>query len=208
MSVYLISDTHFDHENIIRYCDRPFGSLDEMESCIINNWNTKVSSSDTVLFGGDLAMAPAGKAATYIDRLNGSTVVLTGNHDSFSKWKSSFPVLESEYFQYEYYGEKFEFYYSHWPQGYSEENDRDDEREEPSYSNPPAWFNGWNIHGHVHNNDLENFPLVNPEEKRVNVASELLGYTPIHMNDLIKILKKDERYETVTDVPDEIHSVD
>lgn len=52
------------------------------------------------------------------------------NHDSFSNWKSSFPVLESEYFQYGYYGQEFEFYDSHWPEGYCERNNRDDEREE------------------------------------------------------------------------------
>lgn len=178
-----------------------------MENSLINNWNEKVSYGDVVLFGGDLAMAPAGKAVKYLKKLNGKTVVITGNHDSFSKWKASFPVLESEYFEYEYYGTYYEFYYSHWPENYSENNKRGDNRVEPKYSNPPDWFNGWNIHGHVHNNDIENYPFVNPEDKRVNVGAELLGYTPIHMNELIEILEQNERYDTVHDVPNNIYKI-
>lgn len=207
MSVYLISDTHFDHENIIDYCNRPFDSLDEMENRIVNNWNSRVSYGDNILFGGDLAMAPAGKAASYSERLSGNMVVLMGNHDSFSKWKAPFPVLESKYFQYNYYGEEYEFYYSHWPEGYSENNQRNDNRKEPEYSNPPEWFDGWNIHGHVHNNDLSNYPFVNPEDKRINVGVEVLGYKPIEMNELIEVIKQDTWYETAYDVPDSVYSV-
>lgn len=206
MSVYLISDTHFGHENIIDYCDRPFDSVDEMESSLINNWNSKVGYDDTVLFGGDLAMASASEAAKYSDRLSGNLVVLMGNHDSFSKWKSSFPVLESEYFQYNYYGDEYEFYYSHWPDNYHKENQRGDDREEPKYSELPDWFDGWEIHGHVHNNDLSNFPLIDPRKKRINVGAELLGYTPIEMNELIEIINQDTRYETVDDVPNRVYS--
>lgn len=207
MSVYLISDTHFGHGNIIDYCDRPFSSLNEMESEIISRWNSKVRHNDTVLFGGDLAMAPAGKASEYAKKLNGNLVLITGNHDSFSKWKASFPVLESEYFQYGYYGEEYEFYYSHWPDNYNEQNSRGDNREEPKYSQLPSWFEGWEIHGHVHNNDLKNYPLIEPDEKRINVGAELLDYTPIELNELIEIIKEATRYETVHDVPDGVYDI-
>lgn len=207
MSIYLISDTHFGHENIIDYCDRPFDSLDEMESSLINNWNSKVEHDDTVLFGGDLAMAPAREAASYSNRLSGNLVVLMGNHDSFSKWRSSFPVFESEYFRYNYYGDEYEFYYSHWPDNYHKENKRSDDREEPKHSELPNWFDGWEIHGHVHNNDLDNFPLIDPNKKRINVGAELLAYTPIEMNELIEIMTQNRRYETVGDIPDRVYSV-
>ena len=40
--VFFTSDTHFNHTNIIRYCDRPFKSTDEMNEKLIGNWNSAV----------------------------------------------------------------------------------------------------------------------------------------------------------------------
>ena len=58
MKVFVWSDNHFFHNNIIKYCNRPFeysskGSLD----CLtfqINNYLNCVSKNDVVLFLGDL----------------------------------------------------------------------------------------------------------------------------------------------------------
>ncbi len=50
---FFISDLHFDHKNIIRYCNRPFSSVDEMNHFIVNTWNRTVDLGDTVYFLGD-----------------------------------------------------------------------------------------------------------------------------------------------------------
>jgi len=49
MAVFFISDTHFGHENIIRMCRRPFGSVTEMDEALVARWNERVGATDTIL---------------------------------------------------------------------------------------------------------------------------------------------------------------
>ena len=52
--VCFTADTHFDHANIIRFCNRTFASVEEMNEALIGNWNRKVHANDTVFIMGDL----------------------------------------------------------------------------------------------------------------------------------------------------------
>ena len=63
VNTFFTSDTHFGHANIIKYCNRPFSSLEEMNSTIIRNWNEMVKPEDTVFFLGDFCFknGPGGK---------------------------------------------------------------------------------------------------------------------------------------------------
>lgn len=204
MGLYLLSDTHFGHTNIIEYCDRPFDSVREMNGYILSNWNEQVSYSDTVLFGGDLVY---GRTDTHVEEVAektaGRLIVLEGNHDDINPTTVDFPVLRSYYFSYEYEGVEREFYYTHWPP--TDRLDTDSKREPPKWATPPEWFDGWYIHGHIHNNDIDNYPFVNPREQYVNVGVELLEYTPIEIEQLIEILSLGERFEMIGDVPDSVY---
>lgn len=194
MTVYLISDTHLNHSNIINYCDRPFKDVSDMNSTIINNWNKKVSTNDKVFFVGDLAMSRPSKAVEFYKNLKGNIIMVRGNHDlDLDINKAPFNILESFYIEYQGY----EFYISHYPRNYQDNTDRNDNREEPDYSNPPNWFEGWNIHGHVHNNDLDNFPFINQNNKTVNVGVDVLNFEPINLDYLIKIIETGNSYKTI-----------
>lgn len=46
--IYYTADQHFGHSNIIRFCDRPFATAEEMDEALINNWNEFVSDNDIV----------------------------------------------------------------------------------------------------------------------------------------------------------------
>jgi calcineurin-like phosphoesterase family protein len=81
MTLWLISDTHFSHENIITYCKRPFASAEEMDEVLVQNWNKVVKPSDHVYHLGDVALRK--QQLAIVSRLNGKKRLLLGNHDIF-----------------------------------------------------------------------------------------------------------------------------
>ena len=82
---YLISDTHFNHLNIIKYCNRPFETVEEMNEFIIQKWNNTISNDDTVYFLGDFCLGNREKVIELGHRLNGHKILILGNHDRVTK---------------------------------------------------------------------------------------------------------------------------
>lgn len=82
MGIYFTSDTHFNHENILSFCHRPFTGLNSMNEGLIENWNSRVNKDDTVYHLGDFAMGPKELHAGFLKRLNGKKILVRGNHDS------------------------------------------------------------------------------------------------------------------------------
>lgn len=78
---FVTSDTHFGHFNIIRYCNRPFTSVSDMNSGLIDRWNASVSASDTVYHLGDFAFLPEMEILEIMRKLKGNKIIVPGNHD-------------------------------------------------------------------------------------------------------------------------------
>ena len=79
---WFISDEHFGHFNIIKFCNRPFISLQEMDDTIIDNHNALVSNTDTVIHAGDFTLKHSYQQANeYIQKLNGKHIFIKGSHD-------------------------------------------------------------------------------------------------------------------------------
>ena len=86
MNVYLISDTHFNHEKIATYCDRP----SDFTERIIKNWQSTVKPEDLVIHLGDVSI---GKKSQHVEAilksLPGRKILVRGNHDrqwSNTRW--------------------------------------------------------------------------------------------------------------------------
>lgn len=81
MRKWFISDTHFSHANIIKYENRPFSCIEEMDKILIENWNKCVGDEDQVFFLGDFGMGSGDHLKSICSQLKGHKVCLRGNHD-------------------------------------------------------------------------------------------------------------------------------
>lgn len=163
MKTFVIADPHFGHENIIRYCNRPFESVIEMDKALIDNWNKTVSNDDIVWVLGDFALSSKDYTKSIIKSLRGRKRLILGNHDRYSqKWYrevgfefvSPYPIIIHNFVA-----------LSHAPLGFMNRN--------------CPFFN---IYGHVHD-DLRY------EDLTINTACvsvERIDYKPIELNEIIK----------------------
>ncbi len=165
--IFLISDLHLDHKNIIRYCHRPFRNVEEMNKTIVDNWNKTVRRKDFVIFLGDMSFGRGCRPANYwLKKLKGRIFYIRGSHDIFDNSFIRFGI--------------------NFVKPFAMNN-----REKVLFIHDPnrvkKGFKGWVIHGHKHNNDLKNFPFINGKRKTINVSVELIKYKPLLLDDLFKL---------------------
>lgn len=94
-SIWFTSDTHFCHENIIKYCNRPFNSVKEHDETLIERWNEKVQRNDIIFHLGDFGFASESKLKSILNELNGIKYLIFGNHD----WRRMSETICTRYFQ-------------------------------------------------------------------------------------------------------------
>ena len=83
---FITSDEHYGHENIIKYCNRPFKNIDEMDETLIRNHNFVVSEKNIVYHIGDFTLKPKYKDMyQYFSKLNGIHYFIAGSHDIWIK---------------------------------------------------------------------------------------------------------------------------
>ncbi len=84
---WFVSDTHFNHNNIIAFGERPFHSYVEMNKTMIENWNKRVKPGDTVYHLGDFGLhnrvliEEGWGLERIFNSLNGDKILIKGNHD-------------------------------------------------------------------------------------------------------------------------------
>ena len=97
---YFTSDLHLGHRNIIRLCNRPFATIEEMDETLIRNWNAKVTNGDTVYILGDLLFRNEKSAEEYLKQLKGKKHLITAAFEHHAILHSA-KALEKEGFEYE-----------------------------------------------------------------------------------------------------------
>ena len=89
MTIWFTSDNHFGHENIIKFSNRPFYNVDEMDATMVMRWNEVVKPTDIVYHLGDFCLGDATASRKYFAALNGVVRILgnTWHHDR--RWMKS-----------------------------------------------------------------------------------------------------------------------
>lgn len=80
-NIFFTADHHFGHANIIKFSERPFESLEQMNEELIKRWNERVGVNDTVCHLGDLSLGKPDFTKEILDRLNGNIHLIKGNHE-------------------------------------------------------------------------------------------------------------------------------
>ncbi|MCK9369598.1 hypothetical protein M0R04_06795 [Candidatus Dojkabacteria bacterium] len=159
-NIWFLSDTHFNHKNIIKYSNRPFPTIELMTSCLIGNHNNVVEQNDIVIWCGDVTFGDVHHTNELINAMPGYKIHIIGNHDMDRKGKLNalsfderhscivIDVVDAEV--------EYQLLVTHYP-----------------LTVVPAGC--INIHGHCHNS-----PALS--QKHINVCVERTNYTPLNMN--------------------------
>ena len=169
--IWVTSDTHFCHENIIRYEMRPFESVYEMNERLIENWNANVKVDDVVFHVGDFGLGREEHILPIIKRLNGKITLIRGNHDdSLSKLLSlGFASV----------CDLLALRYKHWELRFSHVPLEDLIYEDTSHGI-------LNIHGHIHGK-------TRVSKNRINVSCDAWEYTPVTLEEILIEYRKSRR---------------
>lgn len=171
LDTWIVSDTHFNHDNIVKYCSRPEDHTQLIES----NWFEAIAVDDTVLHLGDMYMGPKRDSETIMARLPGQKYYILGNHDKKSKpfyadlgWKhvnaakaTGTDIKNAVYFE----DGVHRVLLTHYP----------DE----------SYLDKWtvNIHGHIHNNGYGSSIKMDRDYR--NVSVEVMDYKPVRLREIL-----------------------
>lgn len=142
--VFFTSDTHFSHKNIIRFCDRPFKTTEEMDEMMIEAWNNKVGPDDVVFHLGDFCWGGSENWNRVLDRLDGHIHLIVGNHDVKNIRQGFMKHFDSICFQRQIVVEGRHIYLNHYPLLTWGGLYRDDQDKV------------WQLFGHVHSRERYN----------------------------------------------------
>lgn len=138
--IWFTSDTHFNHANIIKFCNRPFKDIKEHDEVLIENWNNRVGKDDLVFHLGDFCFGGSYEWNKYLDALNGKIILIIGNHDRKNLRQGYITKFEFVTPQMQITIGKQSIYLNHMP----------------FLCYAGSWRNVWQLFGHVHSGPNSN----------------------------------------------------
>ena len=178
-SLFFTADPHFNHANILRFCNRPFADVEEMNETIITRWNQVIGNDCHVFHLGDFCQGGSAEWSRLLDRLNGRIHLIVGNHDLKNLRQGFMNRFEEVVMQQRIEVETKSIYLNHYPflcfeGGYKS--------------------NVWQLFGHVHtrtNNtglDAERLAYLYPTQYDVGMDNN--DFTPVSYEEVKRIIEQ------------------
>lgn len=185
---YFTADTHFGHINIIKYCNRPFDSVEEMNERIVENFNKVVQPEDTLIHLGDVSMGKIEDTIEWARKLNGHKILIPGNHDRVWVGETltrqlKYKELYEDIFQviphptHTFFGEEMVLM-SHFP--YAGDHTEEDRHQEFRPYNQGRFL----LHGHIH----DEWKI--KEGRMLNVGIDEWDYRPVSVDEIQPYIDK------------------
>ena len=169
--IYFTSDLHLGHRNVIRLCNRPFESVEELYEIMIQNWNAKVTNKDIVYILGDLMFRNEKPPEEYLKRLKGRKHLIIGNHDR--DWIRKCKI--DDYFEsvnnLHYITDgQHQLTLCHYPM-----------------MSWPHMIRCYMVFGHIHGNtDAEYWPLIACSERMLNAGVDVNNFEPVTFDEMVE----------------------
>lgn len=213
MSIWLTSDTHYFHKNVIRMCNRPFTNLHEMHEHMIQEWNKRIrKSNEKVYVLGDFAFSGWTLTKKILDRLNGHKILIWGNHDLAAHKMLAAGFQEVHENICIEIGNKKKIFLSHFPFHPMVSYDRpmptpENLNPEPIIQYPAHWKRVdtrymhkrivddgkmWLIHGHVHGAWKQN-------DRQINVGVDVWDFKPVPHEKILQMIEAGPKFDGKTD---------
>lgn len=184
--IFFTSDHHFGHANILKYCDRPFFDVDDMNAGMLEIWNSAVSDSDEIWYLGDAAMGDRTYSLQFLAEAKGRKFLIPGNHDLCWKGNKSYEMHMDMYYQAGF--ERImqapktmliadrEVNLHHFP--YINKDSYSKKFDKHSLADDGKWL----IHGHVHQK-------WRTRDRMINVSVDVWNFEPVPITAIEEIIR-------------------
>jgi len=160
MTYFFTSDEHYGHAGILKYCDRPFDTIEEHDAELIRRHNLVVSKNDIVVHAGDFCWCNTYKdAQKYISNLNGNHIFIVGSHDHWLPNSAKYmwrKTIDGQFIVVCHYAMRV------WERSH---------------------YNSWHLYGHSHGKLEPNFG------KSVDIGVDCWGFRPVSFEEIKEYMK-------------------
>jgi calcineurin-like phosphoesterase family protein len=165
------SDLHFGHSNVIKFDQRPFENVDEMDHALIELWNSRVQPEDNIYIVGDFCYRNTHPEEWYLQQLKGHKHLVIGNHDAkLLKNAAAMEYFESVDKMMHVVEEGRHICLCHFP-----------------IIEWHGYYKGhWHIYGHIHSRKSDTYTFMKTRERALNAGCMINNYMLVSFNELIE----------------------